>query len=296
MQKIFIFFIKILEKITGKRIVTFPSQESFFGRSAVKSSLGFWYVGDVSDTHDLAFGILRNGVIEPEETALVQKAIFLMLKEKSNLVFYDIGANTGYYGILAAFLGKGKIRTFSFEPMREYYQAILDSIKLNGLESSLRAFNFALGEKAEQLTMYLGGSGSSLHKNFLGDQNAPTKQIYVAKLDEVIAEKTLIPPDFIKIDVEGHELAVINGAEQTLREHQPVLFMEMAKTLRNIGRDFVNENYETTFSKLQSLNYSFYTLQEKKMLLVHKDFQPDGVQMFLCLPKSKLNLVEHLVE
>ena len=58
------------------------------------------------------------------------------------------------------------------------------------------------------------------------DAYARRVQVDVVRLDDVIAE----PVGFIKIDVEGHELAVLEGAERILREHRPVLLVEATPT------------------------------------------------------------------
>lgn len=112
--KLFNFFIKFLEKIINKKIVYYSKNENnLLGRTAVKSSFGFWYVGDVLDTADISYGILNKGLVEKNETNLVVK-ILNKLTEERNICFYDIGANTGYYGIMAGYLGSGKIRKVLF--------------------------------------------------------------------------------------------------------------------------------------------------------------------------------------
>jgi FkbM family methyltransferase len=287
MQKIVLAVLRLLEKVSGKHFIYLPKNRNVAGRTAVKSDEGFWYVGDVTDTRDLAYGILYHGNVEKEESGLVKRILQKMLLNQNKLNFYDIGANTGYYGVMAAYLGNGTVQTFSFEPLAECVWSIEQSSKLNSLESKIRIFQTALGDKPGSATLYVSGSGSTLHQDFLGNTDAPQQTVPVEALDNVVAKHALPNPDFIKIDVEGHELAVLRGAEKTVSQSHPVLFVEIAKTLKNLGRTFKNPEYENTFELLESWGYVIYCLDGAKLLPADRNFYSDGVHMFLCLPKEK---------
>jgi FkbM family methyltransferase len=295
MQKFVLAVLRLLEKISGKRFLYLPRNRKVAGKTAVKSDEGFWYVGDVTDTHDIAYGILYNGNVEKEETALVKAVLQKMLGKQGSLNFYDIGANTGYYGIMAAFLGSGTIHSYSFEPIPECSWSIEQSAGLNGLKDKIKTFRLALGDKPGSATLYLAGSGSSLHKDFLQRPGATEQTIQIETLDEVIAKQNLPKPDFIKIDVEGHELPVLQGGNKTISQHKPVLFIEIAKTLKNIGRSFVNPNYEKTFETLESMGYKTYCLDGAKLIAADKHFYSDGVKMFLSVPEQTMELLKDVI-
>ena len=248
--KIYSFFIKILEKIINKKIVYYSKNENnILGKTAVKSAFGFWYVGDVLNTADISYGILNNGVVEKNETNLVIKILNKLIENK-NICFYDTGANTGYYGILAGYLGKGKINCYSFEPVKEFCDCLLESIYLNHLEDIVKVFNFALGDKNSKEDLYLAGSGSSLNKDFINKPNLSKRRIEIKKLDDIVQDKNLEKPDFIKIDVEGSEYNVLLGGEKTIRESLPILFIEIVYSLNN---GFVNKNYKKTLEYIRNL-------------------------------------------
>jgi len=218
--KLFNFFIKFLEKIINKEVIYYSKNENnALGKTAVKSSLGFWYVGNVLDATDISYGILNNGVVEKDETNLVVRILRKLIKDK-NICFYDVGANTGYYGVMAGYLGKGKIQCYSFEPIKEYCDCLQESIRLNHLENVVKVFNIGLGNKNSKEDLYLSGSGSSFSKDFSRKINIPKRTVEIRKLDDIIQEKNLEKPDFIKIDVEGYEYNVLLGGERTnLRFH-----------------------------------------------------------------------------
>ena len=82
-KKLFDLTIKFLERIINKKIIYYSKNENnVLGKTAIKSSLGFWYVGDVLNTADISYGILNNGVVEKNETGLVVKILNKLIKER----------------------------------------------------------------------------------------------------------------------------------------------------------------------------------------------------------------------
>jgi len=285
--KLFNYFIKFLEKIINKKIVYYSkNKNNVLEKTAVKSSLGFWYVGDVLDMTDISYGILNNGVVEKKETDLVIKILNKLIKNK-NICFYDIGANTGYYGVMAGYLGKGKIKCYSFEPIKEYCDCLQESINLNHLENIVKVFNIALANKNGEEDLYLSGSGSSLNKDFSRKINLPKRTVEIRKLDDIIQEKNLEKPDFIKIDVEGYEYNVLLGGERAIRESLPILFIEIIYSLEN---GFINKNYKETLDFISNLGYKIFYLDNNKLVEVKDILKSKGVKMYLCLHSTKHNL------
>lgn len=286
-RKLFIFFIKFLEKIINKRIIYYSKNENnVSGKTAVKSSLGFWYVGDVLDTADISYGILNNGLVEKEGTDLVIKILNKLIKSK-NICFCDIGANTGYYGIMAGYLGKGRIKCYSFEPVKEFCGCLRESVRLNRLEDIIKIFNLALGNKNSKENLYLSGSGSSCSRDFVGKMNLPKRTIEMRKLDDIFQKENLEKPDFVKIDVEGFEYNVLLGGEKTIRESLPILFIEIIYSLDN---GFVNKNYKQTLDFIWNLGYKMFCFNDNKLIEVKDVFESKGVKMYLCLHPTKHNL------
>lgn len=285
-QKLLAQLLKVLSVLTGKRFLyTEKNEYNTLGKTAVLSKYGFWYVGNVYDTSDLAYGIARNGVVEKEETDLVQKICGEMAKKK-DLVVYDIGANTGYYSILEAYTHNA--RTVAFEPLSEHIACIRMSALLNNIEDRVQTFTCGLGDKIEEKTFYLAGTGSSFNEKFLDGVYTNQMRMSLTTLDTVVAKENLLRPDFIKIDVEGYELNVLVGAQNTLKEATPVLFIEVSKSLQNLGRNFINTNYTETFELLESHGYLAYFLQDGA-LKPHttKTPGPDGIFMYLFLHKDQ---------
>lgn len=291
LKKLFHIFLEFLGRAINKKIIYYSRNENNdLGKTAVKSAFGFWYVGNVLDYPDIAYGILNNGLVEKEETILTRKILSELLKEKKEIYFYDIGANTGYYGIMAAHLGEGKIKCYSFEPLKEYCDCLWESIRLNRFDDVTKVLNFALGNENGQKSLYLDGSGSSFSHEFVGSGDLSQKMVEVKRLDDVILSEKLALPDFIKIDVEGFELEVLKGGERIIKGALPVIFVEIAYSLKNLGRNFVNENYNQTMDFLNRLGYKILCLDDDKLIELGNTYKTEGVRMFLCLHPEKHDL------
>lgn len=290
--KIFNHFIKLLSKVTKRRIVYFQ-QINLFGKTAVKSSLGFWYVGDVLDSSDIAYGILRNGVVEPEGTKLVNSILRRLLSMEKEIVFYDIGSNTGYFGVMAAFIGQGKIKTYAFEPVFEFVTAEEETLRLNRLEKLVKIFNLALGDESKNTEVYLGGSGTTLFKNFLGKEEAQARQVRQERLDDVVAKNNLALPHFVKIDVEGAEFLVLRGGQQLIAKALPVIWYESVLTLK--VRKFNNPHFYQTQTLLKNMGYRIFRCALNKFINIEEDMVPDGVWMYLALhPQKHANILKDI--
>ena len=89
-----------------------------------------------------------------------------------------------------------------------------------------------------------------------------TCTINVKKLSDYQKEAQLELPDFVKIDVEGNEYDVILGGISTFSQSQPVLYVEIAKDLKNLGRDFTNLHFNDIFVCLEDIGYQSFRVSD----------------------------------
>ena len=123
----------------------------------------------------------------------------------------------------------------------------------------VKIFDTALGSEKKTGVINISGSGSSLVSEFLGNtDNLPKRNIPINLLDEVIVEKSLPQPDFIKIDVEGFEYDVLLGAKNTLSNSKPILFIEIANSLKRHDKTFINDKSKIIFDLLRNLGYNAF--------------------------------------
>ena len=149
-------------------------------------------------------------------------------------VVYDIGANIGIYTrMLAQWFGASRV--LAFEPMAQNVALLRANVSLGGLEDRVEIFPMALSDRdgEEQLQIddvrsttavldsVSGGAPSAGRQHF--GLPGRTTTVEVARLDTLVRERGLPAPNVLKIDTEGAEALVIDGATSLLREHQPRL-------------------------------------------------------------------------
>jgi FkbM family methyltransferase len=150
-----------------------------------------------------ATGNLYCGLMEYNEMA------FLLHFLRPNDLFIDVGANIGAYTILAS--SEIKAKTISIEPLESTYLKLLENISINKINKNVKALNIGLGSKIEEL--YFTKSLDTInHVTFKKDIN--TAIVKIDTLDYLLKNNDC--PSLIKIDVEGFEAEVINGAKKTL--------------------------------------------------------------------------------
>ena len=165
------------------------------------------------------------GLCEFEEMAFVVHFL------RPDDLFVDIGANVGAYTLLAA--GVAGAKAIAFEPSPSTFGYLQQNVRLNGIESRVRALNLAAGSKEGvlELTEGLGTENYVVRSN----DRVPKTQVKVATLDRVIGSDQ---PALIKIDVEGFETEALAGAGATLANpHLQGMIIERARNGDRYGFD-----------------------------------------------------------
>jgi FkbM family methyltransferase len=226
---------------SGRRLL--PLAQRAVGRGAVAIKEGpaaglLLSTDHLPLTHIQAYGLVR-GVLEPA----VQEA--LRRHVRAGATVFDVGANVGFFTLFAALLTGPAGRVESFEPSPVSAEAIRANARMNGY-SHVRVHEVAVGAA--------GGAGHLLHVDehswsHLEDRgwHSRTKEVLdvpVIALDEEIAAGRLPRPDVVKIDVEGSEVAVLEGLRQTLRSARPVVICELHVTNREVDALLREAGYE----------------------------------------------------
>jgi FkbM family methyltransferase len=171
--------------------------------------------------------LVNHGEYEPTELAIISQLV------RSSRIVLDVGANIGWYSLhLGRLLRESGGKVYSFEPVPQTYAELVHNIALNVFSDSIMPFNMALGEAAKMLQFYIpaftGSVAASSRKLFPDDENRVV-ECPVVTLDEFIAMQQIEQVDFIKCDVEGSELFVLQGARETIAAHRPIIMIELLR-------------------------------------------------------------------
>lgn len=204
-------------------------------------------------------------------------------------VFVDIGTHVGLFSILAGNKVGKKGKVYSFEPIPENVNALKKNIALNNLQN-VEIINQALssksGKKIFNIRQDTGLSGFYEHP--LGE-TVRKISVQTTTIDEQFKGKRV---DFIKIDTEGHELQILRGAKQTLKNNPNAkLIIELNPgSLKNAG-----DSPEDLLQFIVGMGYEVYFIDDKKYKTYRmtnkykqwkKDFPEYGYANLLCLPKK----------
>jgi FkbM family methyltransferase len=186
---------------------------------------------DVTLHHGVGSGLLFNAGDADPDFALgtyelpVQQALATYLA--SGNTFYDIGANVGFFTVIGAKLVGASGRVYAFEPVPENATCIRRNVKLNHF-SNITVFEKAVssspGEGELLLTQHPGGN--VLSTAYTPPDMKGSMTVELVSIDDLVAQQILAPPTFVKIDVEGAELDVLEGMSKTIQEFKPVILYE----------------------------------------------------------------------
>lgn len=134
-------------------------------------------------------------------------------------IVYDIGAHVGFYTLLAAELAGPEGKVFAFEPVPNNIYFLKRHIQLNKL-TNVDVIEAAVADFTGTTSFLVSLSGLEGSLSAQG-----TLEVNTVEIDDLVERGIILPPDYIKIDVEGAELKVLSGANKTLRKYRPVLFL-----------------------------------------------------------------------
>lgn len=160
-------------------------------------------------------------------------------------VFYDIGANLGFFSLLGAHLvGVEEGHVYAFEAAPDNAAAIRANAQLNRIPN-VTVIQKAVAASAGTGRLQLVDDQSWSKLEEYGEHPFTERVIEVelVAIDGLVASGRLPPPTVVKIDVEGAELAVLDGMRDTIERHQPVVICELHDTHREFARAMADRGY-----------------------------------------------------
>jgi FkbM family methyltransferase len=198
--------------------------------------------------------------------------------------FVDVGANYGFYSLLAA-VWNPHLEILSFEPVPQIYRGLTKNIALNRLENRVSAYQVALSDRSGNASFYLPRSesrdlettGTLVADSWQSRKHSPEIDVETVRFDD-FARTRRMQVDLVKIDVEDFEASVLAGMEQTIRRDRPFIVCEiLPRAHRN----------ERTKQMIESLGYTPYWITRSGYIRVSRfDFERSSSQDFLLSPVS----------
>ena len=175
----------------------------------------------------------------------------------TNDLFVDIGANIGAYTILAA---SKRSKVIAVEPIPSSYEILKKNILLNDFSNTVDIYNIAISDKDENLK-FSNNLDALNHVLINGEKYTDIINIPAVKLDQILNGQI---PKFIKIDVEGYESKVIDGAENIFSHNDlKCIIIELIGGGKNYGFD-----EDALHKKLLNYGFSTYTYTPSTKKLV----------------------------
>lgn len=171
--------------------------------------------------HPYAFKVSQRAQIaDPEQSAEFNNFIHGCDRQ---MFLFDIGAHYGLFSLAAAQLGA---RAVAVEPSSSAMRIMIRQIALNDLTGRIRPVQAAVSDSPGMLRVLDSGVFSDGYMKFVrGRAVRELTEVPAVSIDKIAAD--FGAPTHIKIDVEGHEAAVLRGGRETLTRFSPKLFLEL---------------------------------------------------------------------
>jgi len=149
------------------------------------------------------------------------KLFRFMARARPGMTVWDIGANVGLYTLPSARAVAPAGCVVAFEPMPRNLHFLRRHLALNGL-AGVAVCEVAVSDRAGTLRMKEGDSPSEFHADPGGDW-----EVTAITLDEWLSENGALPPDLVKIDVEGSDDAVLRGGARSFAKYRPPIYLAL---------------------------------------------------------------------
>lgn len=259
MKKILLSILTLFAKpLLGKGIldIYFPSLNIFFQRLYASLQIDSTKSIRLSNgqkmlvySQDVCSGIslILTGTYEPVTTKLFLENI------KAGDVILDIGANNGYYSLLAANKAGNNGSVFAFEPDENNIKLLKKNIVLNKI-TNIKVEEVAVADKNGSIQF----SSNSIHtgkSTIVVDEKVNSKTVRGITLDSFIKNKKI---NVIIMDIEGAELLALKGAKKTVLKNDLTLFFEYnPKSIKSFGykpNELIKYIYELGFNSISIID------------------------------------------
>ncbi len=226
-----------LDGIRGIRRLTLPFR-SHYARKYIESPDRFVTINDYAGNIRMILdrSAYLGGSLYWQRYHHVGEIRYLFKNLTSEMTFADVGANQGEFALVAAKLASAG-QVLAFEPENRMFELLEKNVRLNDYQN-VTLFKLGLGSENSASKIYTStetalhhGWHEGLFTSYQDDTRAEFVQdIEIRRLDDVLAEIEVERIDYMKVDVEGAELPVLQGAIESLRRFRPKVLLEINET------------------------------------------------------------------
>jgi len=189
----------------------------------------------------------------------IDKQYLFMRNIDSGKIVFDIGANVGLYSLLAAKAVGPHGSVYAFEPLPRNVSFLRRNLEANKIQNAF-VFEAAVSDRKGTVQFNQGEDHAT---GFIGTDG--DIEIQTVSLDDLVSEGQVHPPDYLKIDVEGAESSVLNGASKILHQNRPEVFLAIhgSEQLEKCKTLLTSANYrfeifgEATDIQFKSISYDY---------------------------------------
>ena len=254
--KILLTLDKIFQLITKRSILNwfkdFFQKDSYKKISILNKEVNFFIPNQLTDWRIETFFTK-----EPETLEWIDS-----FEKKDKIIFWDIGANIGLYSIYSV-LRNENVSTISFEPSTSNLRVLSRNISINNLENKIKILSAPLSNKENEfLTMNEGDFIEGGALNTFGENYDFAGELFDSKMKYKILGTTiknlldnniLEIPNYIKIDVDGIEHLILEGAGEYLKD----------KRIKSLSIE-INEDFKEQYNKVIEI------MDQNEFKLLHK--------------------------
>lgn len=188
--------------------------------------------------------------------------IILSQTVKAGFHVIEAGAHIGSETLLIANFVGGTGKVYAFEPNPMVKRDLNINIQLNNLEKVVEIPECALGENNADIDFFVNQASEpnqGMSSKYKFDSNLFTIKVKQETIDFWVASNSIPKIDYIKMDVQGAELDIISGAQNTIDKYRPIIFTEADESALSDGKNTL----ELLYDALSDLNYSVFLVCAK---------------------------------
>lgn len=210
------------------------------------------------DSHDTALApyLIMHGSFDPEETFVLEKFL------KNGMTFVDVGANIGYFSLIAGRLVGNGGKVFAFEPDEDNFKLLERNIEENNYKN-ITAVKKAVSNSVGTARFYLDSENLCAH-SLNKKENNNFVEVETTTLSDFLEDSKV---DVIKIDVEGAEQSVFNGMKDIIAKSDKLAIITefYPKAIKNFG--------DSPLKYLQSFidaGFKLYKVEDKEFVNINE--------------------------